>query len=290
MTQLSLFDLSMRWNSRRASYRPSQEPIDPSQFSVEPIGDAAAREFVIKHHYSGSYPAAIAAYGLLERIAPFQQDLVGVAVFSVPMQPKAAAAYGAAPDAKFCELGRFVLKDHVGGNGETWLLSRALRLLAQDKQRPDRRPLYDLCLSYSDPVPRTTADGNLLHVGHVGRIYQAFGNSIYLGRGTARIHWLTRDGSIVSPRALSKLRNGERGAAYAYDFLRTHGAPAIAPGEKEADYIRRALQEGPFRRMRHNGNHAYVFPCGTHSTRQEIRRRMDKGLPRPTKTDLPMAA
>jgi hypothetical protein len=33
-----------------------------------------------------------------------------------------------------------------------------------------------------------------------------------------------------------------------------------------------------------------VFPCGTQSTRQEIRRRMDKGLPRPTKTDLPMAA
>jgi hypothetical protein len=54
MTQLSLFDLSMRWNSRRASYRPSQEPIDPSQFSVAPIGDAAARNFVIRHHYSGS--------------------------------------------------------------------------------------------------------------------------------------------------------------------------------------------------------------------------------------------
>jgi hypothetical protein len=82
MTQLSLFDLSMRWNSRRASYRPSQEPIDPSQFSVEPIGDAAAREFVIKHHYSGSHPAAVAAYGLYERVAPYQQDLVGVAVFS----------------------------------------------------------------------------------------------------------------------------------------------------------------------------------------------------------------
>jgi hypothetical protein len=72
MTQLSLFDLSMRWNSRRASYRPSQEPIDPSQFSVEPIGDAAARDFVFNHHYSGSYLAVIAAYGLFERAAPFQ--------------------------------------------------------------------------------------------------------------------------------------------------------------------------------------------------------------------------
>jgi hypothetical protein len=289
MTQLSLFDLSMRWNSRRASYRPSQEPIDPSQFSVAPIGDAAARDFVIRHHYSGSYPAAIAAYGLFERTAPFQQELVGVAVFSVPMQPRAAAAYGATPAAKFCELGRFVLKDHVGGNGETFFLSKALRLLAQDKQRADRRPLYDLCLSYSDPMPRTTSAGTLIHSGHIGQIYVAF-SSVYVGRGTPRTHWLTRDGSIVSPRALSKLRNGERGAAYAYEFLRSHGAPARALGEPEADYIRRALHEGPFRRMRHNGNHAYVFPCGTHSTRQEIRRRMDKGLPRPTKTDLPMAA
>jgi hypothetical protein len=289
MTQLSLFDLSMRWNSRRASYRPSQEPIDPSQFSVGPIGDAAAREFVIKHHYSGSYPAAIAAYGLFERIAPFQEQLVGVAVFSVPMQPKAADAYGAA-GAKFCELGRFILLDHIGGNAETWLLRRALGMLAQDKQRPDRRPLYDLCLSYSDPVPRTRADGVIMFPGHYGHIYQAYSNSLYLGRGKPRAHWLTRDGSIVSPRALSKLRNGERGAAYAYEFLRSHGAPARALGEPEADYIRRALQDGPFRRMRHNGNHAYVFPCGTHSTRQEIRRRMDKRLPRPTKTDLPMAA
>ncbi|WP_456085530.1 Mom family adenine methylcarbamoylation protein [Microvirga lotononidis] len=108
----------MRWNSRRASYRPSQEPIDPSQFSVAPVGDAIARDFVIRHHYSGSYPAAVAAYGMFQRIAAFQEELVGVAVFSVPMQPKAAAAYGAPADAKFCELGRFVLKDHVAGNGK----------------------------------------------------------------------------------------------------------------------------------------------------------------------------
>jgi hypothetical protein len=288
MTQLSLFDTAMRWNSRRAFYRPAQEPIDPTQFSVSPVGDALARDFVIKHHYSGSYPAAIAAYGMFERIAPFQEDLVGVAVFSVPIQPKAAAAYGAPADTKFCELGRFILKDSVKGNGETWLLSRALRMLAQDKQRPDRRPVYDLCLSYSDPVPRTTADGVMMFAGHYGHIYGA-ASSLYCGRGKPRTHWLTRDGSIVSPRALSKLRNGEKGAAYVYEFLRTHGAPAMAPGEREADYIHRALRSGSFRNLRHSGNHAYVFPCGTRATRQEIRRRMDKGLPRPTKTDLPPA-
>src|SRR5690349_19965485 len=126
MSPLSVFDLSMRWNSRRASYRPSQVPIDPSQCPVEPIRDPAARECVIRHHYSGSYPASIAACGLFERSGPFQQDLGGVAVFSVPMRPRAAAAYGATPAATFCELGRFVLKDHVGGNGESFFLSRAL--------------------------------------------------------------------------------------------------------------------------------------------------------------------
>ncbi len=89
MTQLSLFDTSMRWNSRRGFYRPSQKPINPSNFfSVAPVGDAIARNFVIKHHYSGSYPAAVAAYGMFKRIAPFQEELVGVAVFSVPMQPR----------------------------------------------------------------------------------------------------------------------------------------------------------------------------------------------------------
>ena len=176
------------------------------------------------------------------------------------------------------------------GTGETWLLKRALGMIAKDKQLHDRRPYYDLCLSYSDPVPRTNAAGDLIHVGHVGRICQAYaGSSAYLGRGEPRTHWLTQDGSIVSPRALSKLRNGEWGAAYAYDLLTAHGAPAIAPGE-EADYSRRALQEGSFRKMRHNGSHAYVFPCGTHSNHLETRRRMDKGLPRSRTTDLPMAA
>jgi hypothetical protein len=114
---------------------------------------------------------------MFKRIAPFQEELVGVAVFSVPIQPKAAAAYGAPIEAKFCELGRFVLRDHVGGNGETWLLKRALAMLAKDKQRFDRRPYHDLFLSYSDPVPRTNAAGDLIDVGHVGRIYQAYGGA-----------------------------------------------------------------------------------------------------------------
>jgi len=79
-------------------------------------------------------------------------------VFLVRVEQKAVAAYGAAPDTRFFKLGRFILKDSVNGNAETWLLSKLLRLLAQDNQGPDRRSLYDLCLSYRDPLPRETIE------------------------------------------------------------------------------------------------------------------------------------
>jgi hypothetical protein len=280
---LDLNAVASRWRAGRHSYRPAQEPIDPTRFAVQPIGDRLARDFVRTHHYSGSYPAAIAAYGLFERRAPFQEDLVGVAVFSVPMQPRAADAYGA-DGLKFCELGRFVLLDDVGGNGETWFLARAMRQLGLDKTDPAGRAAYSLCLAYSDPVPRTDDNGVVRFAGHYGGIYSS-GPGIYLGRGTARTHWLTREGSIVSPRALSKLRTGERGDRATYEHLRSHGAPAIEIGEAPAAYVRRALREGPFRQLRHRGNHAYALPLGSHANRQTVRERMDRGLERPNRTD-----
>ncbi len=280
---LDLSAVALRWRAHRACYRPAQEPIDPSRYRVAAVGDRVARTFVLTHHYSGSYPAAIAAYGLFERICAFQEELVGVAVFSVPMQPRAADAYGAGGLA-FCELGRFVLLDRVGGNGETWFLARAMRQLGLDKRTAAGQPTYRLCLAYSDPVPRTDAAGVMRFAGHYGGIYSA-GPGIYVGRGTARTHWLTREGSIVSPRALSKLRNGERGDRATYDHLRSHGAPAIEPGETARDYVRRALKDGPFRPLRHRGNHAYVLPLGSHANRQLVRERMDRGLERPIRTD-----
>jgi hypothetical protein len=41
MVQLLFLDVAMRWQSRRTIYRPAQEPIDPSQFSNTPIGEAS---------------------------------------------------------------------------------------------------------------------------------------------------------------------------------------------------------------------------------------------------------
>lgn len=283
---LNLPFVAQRWRDRRPAYRPQREPLDPQRYAVVRLfGDAEARDFVRTHHYSGSYPAAIAAYGLMERERRRADALVGVAVFSVPVQPRAADAYGAC-GVRFCDLGRFVLLDHVPGNAETWFLRRALAGLARDKVDAGARPLYSLCLAYSDPTPRTTRDGRATFLGHFGGIYAA-SSALYLGRATRRTLWLADDASVISARALSKLRTGDTGAGYAYDLLRRHGAPAIRPGETGAAYVARALGEGPFRRMRHPGNHVYAFPCGSTSTRRAVRSRVATGLPYPVRTDLP---
>lgn len=55
----------------------------------------------------------------------------------------------------------------------------------------------------------------------------------------------------------------ERGAGYAYSQLVAAGVPAVLPGESGRDYVARALIEGPFRRVRHPGNLAYVWPSAT---------------------------
>lgn len=267
MHQLDLF--ATRWRKRRSSYRPSQEPFDQKAFHVERIQEKSAKKFVLEHHYSGSFPAAIASYGLIERLGAFDTRLAGCAVFSVPMHPRSAARYGAG-DLPFCELGRFVLLDEIGGNAETWFMSRALRQLALDKQDNQGRPKFSVCLAYSDPVPRSDITGAITHVGHVGGIYSA-ANALYVGRGTARTLNLAPDGKTISERALSKLRKGDTGARYAYEMLRGHGAPPIEVGEKNSDYVRRALSEGPFRTLKHNGNHAYIIPAGTHEQRKAVR-------------------
>lgn len=288
MTQLSLFDaVAMRWNKGRSIYRPSREHIDTAQFYVERVDEKAAREFVVTHHYSRSFPAAIASFGLFQRTGQHETRLSGVAVFSVSMQPKAADAYGACGE-PFCELGRFVLLDDVAGNGETWFLARALRQLGVEKKSDRGDPKYTVCLAYSDPLPRTDIRGNVTHVGHVGHVYGC-SNAVYLGRSSPRSLWIAPDGTSLSLRALSKLRNDDTGARYAYNMLIGHGAPAIKPLEAGRAYVERALSEGPFRRLKHRGNHAFIIPCGTHRDRQRVRKLVDKDIPRPVTLD-PIAA
>ena len=173
------------------------------------------------------------------------------------------------------ELGRFVLLDEVPGNGETWFLGRAFRFLRQEG--------FAGVVSFSDPCLRTNQHGELVFGGHVGWIYQGH-NAVYLGRGRARRLKLLPDGSILSPRAMQKVRASEKGVGYVVRRLCSFGA--TTPESWEPEDLTAWLNhwtdpaQGLCRHVHHRGNHKYAWslsrwvelPCG---------------LPYPKQLDLP---
>lgn len=249
-----------RWRERKDSYRHIGDNFDPTLYAVDGVSKGEARAFVEAHHYSGSFPAARLSVGLY-RAWGVLRSLVGVAVFSVPMQPDAIRAHLGLVPARGVELGRFVLLDEIPGNAESWFLARALRLLRSELSEVEG------VLSYSDPMPRNTVQGDLVTPGHVGTIYQA-SNARYLGRSSSRTLLLGPDGRALSGRSLSKIRLGERGDGVAADRLVALGLPPRAVGEDGAAWVRRALEAGRaaglVRELWHPGNHVYTFslnPC-----------------------------
>lgn len=232
-----------RWQRGRASYRPRGEPIATERYEVAPIPtDRVAKAFVVAHHYSGSYPAARRRFGLYEGAA-----LAGVAVFSQPCHPGVFRGLpGTAADS--LELGRFVLLDEVPANGESWFLARCFELL--------RREGFTGVASFSDPVPRSTVAGDVVHPGHVGTIYQA-SNAVYVGRGRPATLLVLADGTTLNARSLAKLRNGERGRGHVEARLVAAGA-APRGDEPEAEWAERWVPRVT-RRLRHPGNHKYLW-------------------------------
>lgn len=238
-----LTDLAQRWSDRQARYRPAGECIQPQHYEVAAIADdTTARAFVCRHHYSGSYPAARYRVGLYARGGA----LAGVAVFSMPANEAALAVLPGERLARV-ELGRFVLAEHVPGNGESWFLARCFELL--------RSRGIEGVLAFSDPQPRSAADGRTIFAGHIGTIYQAT-NAVFLGRSTGRTLRLLPDGRVMSDRAIQKIRAGERGWRYAVDQLVDAGAPA-PDGDRRA-WLLQALRLVT-RPQRHPGNFRYAW-------------------------------
>lgn len=237
-----LVDVNQRWRRRRASYRPQGETINPMEFEVTHIpDDTTAKKFVLKHHYSGSYPAARRRFGLYRK-----GGLVGVAVFSIPVQPRSLDC-APGPRETCLELGRLVLLDDVRANGESWFISRCFHLLKSEG--------FTGVISFSDPVPRSTSSGEILFRGHVGTIYQAT-NGTYLGRSSAHTKYLLPDGSVIHRRALTKIRHHQQGWRYSAEILERHGAAPLSGDPVE--WVNRWLPVIT-RRLRHQGNHKYVW-------------------------------
>ena len=289
--QLDLRLVAQRHTEGRATYVPPRDVIDPASYAVEEIAnEAQCKPFVLRHHYSASFPAAICSFGLFEASPARASRLVGIACFSVPMNALAEDRARLAAGEATCELGRFVLTDEVGCNAESYFLRRALRGLAASRRVSDGRggtaPKYPIVVSFSDPVPRVDAQGRVTFRGHYGHAYGQASHATYRGRGSPKTMWSCRDGSALVARTLNKLRNGESGAGHVYRLLASHGAPAIRPGEGDKDYVARALRDGPFRALRHKGNHRFAWATGTHARRKALRAAMDANLPYPTHTDM----
>jgi hypothetical protein len=247
-------DRSQRWRERRARFLPAGTEIDPRAFSVDVIDTKRdATPFVHAHHYAGSMPVARLSLGLFRNGKGGRSDLVGVCVFSVPINnasvPKSAGLHS--PDAA-CDLGRFVLLDGVAGNGESWFLSRAFRLLRHEK------PGILSVISYADPVRRTDEYGRVFLPGHVGQLYAVMG-SRYVGRSAPRTDLILPNGRPISSRAISKIRNAETGQRYAADDLVRAGARHRRHGEDPAAWLADLERSGFLSRRRHPGNHTYVF-------------------------------
>jgi hypothetical protein len=138
---------NLRWRERKSRFRRPDEQIRRHQYEVGLIqSDRIAKEFVLTHHYAASYPAARERFGLFH-----SGELVGVAVFSHPVNDRVLTGTFGCTARDSLELGRFVLLDAVPGNGETYFLSRCLRSL--------RKEGYRGVVSFSDPVPRQRANG-----------------------------------------------------------------------------------------------------------------------------------
>lgn len=261
--QLALELGNQRWTLGRASYRRPVEVIRPALYDVAPVGELDAKGFVLTHHYAGTYPAARFRFGLFER-----GSLVGVAVFSHPVNNRTLTNVFGGEATETTELGRFVLLDQVPGNGETWLLSRCFEQL---------RGHVRGVVSFSDPVPRTAVDGRVVMPGHVGTIYQAF-SARCLGRGARASLRLLPDGTVIAKRALSKIRKRERGWVHAAAVLEAHGADPLGDGDARA-WLRRWLPRLT-RPLKHPGNHKYAWGLD-----RATRRALPESKPYPKKRD-----
>lgn len=242
-----------RWNARRARYRPHGEVFDTRTGTVELIDERDAKQFVCTQHYSGTYVAARVRVGLFVKRAFRPERLAGVAVFSVPMGSHVLPAYfPELGNDRAIELGRFVLLDEVEAMAESWMLARAFRKLREV------HPRISAVLSFCDPVERRNERGEIVKRTHTGIVYRALG-ARFVGRSSPRTHLVAPSGFVISPRALSKLRNGESGAAYVEEQLRRYGLPPRVLGESGDAYVHRLCANGLLRREAHPGNLAFAF-------------------------------
>lgn len=148
------------------------------QYTVRKVDTKLAKEFVKQHHYSHGIHNGPITYGMFDG-----ETLVGVCAFATPASEAVCASlFGSEHNRKVTELHRLVLLDEIPHNAESWFVSRALKLLKQD------RPQYVAVISFADGTQ-----------GHRGVIYQAT-NFGYYGTTGRHKFYLDDTGRLRHPR------------------------------------------------------------------------------------------
>jgi hypothetical protein len=253
---------SLRFSHRHHHWRHRSEKdgFRREEFEVSELAtDTEARLFIETHHYSGSYVAAIKRYGLY-----WHGMLVGVLVLSSPMNNRVLTNVfpDLVPGHESVELGRLCLKEEAPYNSESYFVARVWELATTAGIRG--------VVSFSDPVPRLSADGTLLFAGHVGWIYQSC-NFLKSGRSTPRTQLLFPDGSIFNDRLRQKIRAQEDGAETGEKLLVRWGARPRRTGESPATWLQEQLSVLPLRRVYHPGMHRYISTLGPGRKRHLVR-------------------
>lgn len=258
---------AQRWTYGVPSWRHTSEGgFRKTRYEVVRLDEVTARTYVTRHHYLSGWPASIHRFGLLDTEAePGPDDqtvedqvLAGVVVLASPMNERVLTRPfpGLEPYKQSVELARLVLTQSVPANGETFLVSRALRLAAEHGVRG--------VVSFADPMPRQriTADGVVIgSPGHLGIVYQSLG-AHFAGRSTARTLCFLPDGTVLNARSKAKVTGGEVGMKGVMRKLRELGARPLDAGEDPARWVAEVLPAIGARWVRHPGCLRYLLPAG----------------------------
>jgi hypothetical protein len=123
--------------------------FDPTGYHVAAIGAKDANELVIAHHYLHRRPNTRHAFGLIADTGRID----GVVIFGTPASREAQISIVPSDPSLVLELNRLWVRDELGRNAESFLVSRALKMLPPT-----------VVISYADTA-----------YGHVGIIYRALG-------------------------------------------------------------------------------------------------------------------
>ena len=152
-------------------------PAKAMRFAMIPL--RIARELCERHHYLGTYPAAILNFGIF-----VGESLLGIAVIG-PGPPNIVRFFAGAERHEVVCLARFWLDDRLGRNSESRALGILLRLLRRHQQA------IKALVAYSD-----------VSAGHSGGIYKAAG-FLFLGTSDGSPYYRLADGRILHSRTIA---------------------------------------------------------------------------------------